>query len=44
MTEEYHSILKNDLWDVVPRPKGKIVVNCKWIYKIKHAADGIIDK
>jgi hypothetical protein len=21
MVEEYHSILKNDIWDVVPRPK-----------------------
>jgi hypothetical protein len=24
MTEEYQSILKNDVWDVVPRPEGKI--------------------
>jgi hypothetical protein len=44
MTEEYQSILKNDVWDVVPRPKGKSVVTCKWIYKIKHAADGSIEK
>ena len=36
--------MKNDVWDVVPRPEGKSVVTSKWIYKIKHAADGSIDK
>jgi hypothetical protein len=44
MTEEYQSILKNDVWDIVPRPKGKSVVTSKWIYKIKHAADGSVEK
>ena len=44
MIEEYQSIMKNDVWDVVPRPKGKSVVTSKWIYKIKHAADGRIEK
>ena len=44
MIEEYQSIMKNDVWDVVPRPKGKSVVNSKWIYKIEHAADGSIEK
>ena len=36
--------MKNDVWDVVPRPKGKSVVTSKWIYKIKHAADGSVEK
>ena len=44
MTEEYQSIMKNDVWDVVPRPNGKSVVTSKWIYKIKHAADSSIEK
>jgi hypothetical protein len=44
MTEEYQSILKNDVWDIVPRPEGKYVVTSKWIYKIKHAVDGSIEK
>ena len=26
MIEEYQSIMKNDVWDVVPRPKGKSIV------------------
>ena len=33
MHEEYQSIMENDVWDVVPRPKGKSVVTSKWIYK-----------
>jgi hypothetical protein len=44
MTEEYQSILKNDVWDIVPRPEGNSVVTSKWIYKIKHAADGSVEK
>jgi hypothetical protein len=44
MIEEYQSIVKNDVWDVVPRPKEKIVVSSKWIYKMKHSADGSVEK
>jgi len=32
--------MKNDVWGMVPRPKGKFVVTSKWLYKIKHEADG----
>ena len=44
MTEEYQSIMKNDVWEIVPNPEGKSVVSSKWIYKIKHTANGIIEK
>jgi hypothetical protein len=44
MNEEYQSILKNDVWDVFPRPEGKSVVTSKWIYKIKHVVDGSIEQ
>ena len=42
--EEYNSIMNNGVWEVVPRPEGKSVVTSKWIYKIKHALDGSIEK
>ena len=29
MIEEYQLIMKNDVWDVVPRPEGKLVVTSK---------------
>ena len=44
MIEEYRSIIKNDVWDVVPILEGKYVVTSKRIYKIKHAVDGSIEK
>jgi hypothetical protein len=44
MMEEYQSITKNDVWEIVPRPKHEEVVSSKWIYKIKHAADRSIEK
>ena len=42
--EEYSSIMKNDVWEFVPRPTGKSVVTSRWLYKIKHAANGSVEK
>jgi hypothetical protein len=42
--EEYQSIVKNDVSDVVLRPKDKSVVSSKCIYKTKHIDDGSIEK
>jgi hypothetical protein len=44
MTKEYQSIKKNDVWEIVLRPKSKDVVSSKWLFKIKQAADGSIEK
>jgi hypothetical protein len=44
MMEEYNSIMKNDVWEVVPRPEGKSLVTSKWLYKLKHASYDIIKK
>eukprot|EP00253_Pinus_taeda_P009786 PITA_09786 len=44
MSEKNESIMKNDVWDVVLRPKDKVVVTSKWLYKIKHGVDGSVEK
>eukprot|EP00253_Pinus_taeda_P002870 PITA_02870 len=44
MNEEYESIIQNDVWEVGPRPQGKYVATSKWLFKIKHGADGSIEK
>jgi hypothetical protein len=44
MMEEYNSIMKNDVWEIVPRPEEKSVVTSRWIYKLKYAIDGSIEK
>ena len=42
--EDYNSIMKNDVWEVVHRPEGKSMVTSRWLYKLKHVADGSIEK
>jgi hypothetical protein len=44
MTEEYQSTMKNEVWEIVPRPKSKDVVSSKWLFKIKHVVDGSIEE
>jgi hypothetical protein len=44
MTKEHQSIMKNEVWEIIPRPKEKLVVTSKWVYKIKHATDESVDK
>jgi hypothetical protein len=44
MLEEYDSIMRNDVWEVVSRPVGKSVVTSRWLYKTKYVADGSIEK
>ena len=44
MVEEYDSIMKKQVWEVVSRPQGKKVVGSRWIYKVKHAANRSVEK
>eukprot|EP00253_Pinus_taeda_P003534 PITA_03534 len=44
MNEEYHSLLADDTWDLVPLPKGRKFVRCKWVYITKYGPDGKVDK
>ena len=37
MKSELASIEKNGTWDLVPLPKDKKVLPCKWVYKRKFA-------
>eukprot|EP00253_Pinus_taeda_P003311 PITA_03311 len=44
MVEKYDSIVRNNVWDVVPRLEDKSVVSSYWIYKVKQAIDGSVKK
>jgi hypothetical protein len=44
MVEEYDSIVKNCAWEIVPRSVDKLVVGLRWIYKVKQAANGSVEK
>ncbi|MCO5573352.1 hypothetical protein L7F22_027121 [Adiantum nelumboides] len=35
MKSKMDSLHKNGTWDLVPLPKGKNALPCKWVYKMK---------
>ena len=40
MKEEFNSLQKSNTWELVDLPPGRKLVQCKWVYKTKVAADG----
>jgi len=36
MDEEIDAMMRHKVWEVVPRPKDKRVIKCKWVYNIKE--------
>lgn len=44
MYDEMNSLKTNEVWDLVELPIGKIVVGCRWFYKIKCDFNDDIEK
>jgi hypothetical protein len=44
MNEKYRSLMENDTLDLVPLPKGRKLVRCKWEYRTKYASDGSVER
>ncbi|MCO5567767.1 hypothetical protein L7F22_021462 [Adiantum nelumboides] len=44
MQTEYDSILHNQTWELVDRPKKRKVIGTKWVFKAKFKSDGSLDK
>lgn len=44
MNEELLAMEDNKTWSVVPLPQGQHSIGCRWIYKVKHKADGSIER
>lgn len=42
MKLELDALENNNTWELVPRLPNQHVVDCKWIFKIKHLPDGSI--
>ena len=42
--DEMHALEKNGTWEVVPKPKEKVPVGCKWVFTIKYKVDGSIER
>ncbi|XP_058756065.1 uncharacterized mitochondrial protein AtMg00810-like [Vicia villosa] len=44
MEVELKALEENQTWTVVDLPIGKVPIGCRWVYKIKHKADGSIER
>ena len=44
LVEEHDSIVRNISWEIVPRPVDKSMVGSRWIYKVKQASNGSVEK
>ena len=44
MKEEFHSLQENETWELVPLPPKRKLVQCKWVFRTKIAADGLVMK
>ena len=44
MIDEMQALEHNGTWELVPLPPGKKPVGCRWVYTVKVAANGQIDR
>ena len=44
MDEEMVALDDNETWDLVQLREGKRSIGCKWVYKVKHNADGSVSR
>jgi hypothetical protein len=44
MKSELDALVSTNTWSVVDLPAGKQPIGCKWVYKIKHHANGSIER
>nr|KYP70921.1 Retrovirus-related Pol polyprotein from transposon TNT 1-94 [Cajanus cajan] len=44
MTDEITALEANNTWTVTSLPPHKTAIGCKWIYKVKHHADGSVER
>ena len=44
MNKEIRALQENHTWYLIGLPYGKTPIGCKWVYKIKHKANGTIER
>jgi len=44
MKEEYNSLVANETFDLVDRPKGEKVLKCKWVFSTKQNKEGQVER
>ncbi|GJW50281.1 ribonuclease H-like domain-containing protein [Tanacetum coccineum] len=44
MRDEYHALIKNKTWTLVPRPPDTNIVRYMWLFRHKNLADGTLSR
>ncbi|KFM56508.1 Copia protein, partial [Stegodyphus mimosarum] len=44
MKEEIKALHENETWELVERPKGSKVINCRWVLRKKFNPDGTVER
>jgi hypothetical protein len=44
MDSEFHALLKNKTWHLVPPRQGSNIIDYKWVYKVKKKVDESLDR
>ncbi|GJW94223.1 ribonuclease H-like domain-containing protein [Tanacetum coccineum] len=44
MCDEYHALIKNKTWTLVPKPTNANIVRCMWLFRHKYHADGTLSR
>uniref|UniRef100_A0AAV1VK26 Integrase catalytic domain-containing protein n=1 Tax=Peronospora matthiolae TaxID=2874970 RepID=A0AAV1VK26_9STRA len=41
---EFDSLQRNDTWEIVPLPKGRKAIGCRWVFRVKENQDGEVER
>lgn len=44
MKLELHALKSNHTWELVQRPPNQLIVDCKWLFKVKYLFNGKVDR
>ncbi|MCO5547727.1 hypothetical protein L7F22_001178 [Adiantum nelumboides] len=44
MNEKMDALYGNETWELATLLKGKKLIKCRWVYKIKHNSDGSVSR
>lgn len=44
MNERMGVLDKNNTWELVPPPQRKRAIRYRWMFTVKHNADGLVDR
>ena len=42
--EVMNALEKNNAWEVVDKPKGKNIVECRWLFTVKYKDGGMLER